>query len=151
MFDIERLKDADATTAKQINSLTSQLGLTGVAPKPISQEDLAEMLGQSNLHCLVVRDRDRIVGLMVLYLTRIPTGLIAEAEDLVVDEDYRKWGVGPMLVQKAIEISETSGAKHISLRTNPKRVEANKMYQALGFHTKESVFYRINLPRKPGV
>lgn len=148
MFDVEILKESSEKTVGEVNTLTGQLGLAGMPPKPMSVKELEEMLAQKNLYCLVVRDRDRIIGLTVLYLTRIPTGVIAESEDLVVDEGYRKWGVGPLLIEKSVELAEKAGAKHISLRTSPKRVEANKMYDALGFQKKETNFYRINLPRK---
>lgn len=148
MFEVEILKEASKKAAEDIGALTGQISLTKISPKPISEQELADLVGQNHLNCLVVRDKDRIIGIVVLYFTRIPSGLIAEAEDLIVDEEYRKWGVGPLLIQKAVEIAETKGAKHISLRTNPARVEANKMYDALGFQKKETNFYRINLPRK---
>jgi len=147
MFKIEILKKADSKIVKNVNALTAQLSLSLNPPKPISLMYLEKIIHQKNSHFLVVRDRDRIVGLVQVYLTYIPTGIIAEVEDLVVDESYRKWGLGPLLVQKSIDIAEKAGAKHINLRTNPKRLEANKMYQALGFSKMETNFYRINLPR----
>ncbi len=147
MFQVEILKEGNEKVLAEINALTAKLSLSVIPPKPMSKGDLMAMLSQKDFYCLVVKNQKEIVGLVVMYFTIIPTGLIAEAEDLIVDEAYRKWGVGPMLIQKAVEIAEASGAKHISLRTNPKRAEANKMYQSIGFKQIETNFYRINLPR----
>lgn len=147
MFQAEILKKAEQKSLSEINILIAQLGLGPVPPKPLEMRGLERMLSQENLRCLVVKDKEKIVGLMVLYFTQIPTGVIAEAEDLIVDEAYRKWGAGPVIVNKAIELAEAEGAKHLSLRTNPKRLEANKMYDELGFKKMETNFYRVNLPR----
>lgn len=148
MFKVAILKKANAKICSEINRLTRQLGLTRIPPEPLSLIGLKEIILQKNFYFLIIRAGDRIVSLLTVYLTRIPTGLIAEAEDLIVDEEYRKWGLGPLLMQKAIEIAEKAGAKHISLRTNPQRTEANKMYKTLGFFRMETNFYRMNLPRK---
>lgn len=148
MFQVEILKEANKKVLKEINILIAQLSLTGIPPKPLDFSELKRMLDQKDFYTLVVRDRDQVVAFVILYLTQLPTGLIAEAEDLIVDEKYRQWGVGPALINKAAEMAEKSGAKHLSLRTNQKRIEANKMYQEIGFFKMETNFYRINLPRK---
>ena len=94
---------------------------------------------------LELRIEKKAIGILNLYFIRLPSGLMAVIEDLVIDEPYRRWGVGPLLVKKAIEMAKARKARHISLRTNPKRVEANKLYLAMGFHRMETNFYRINL------
>lgn len=145
MFKVEVLKKADKKTLAEINHLTAQLGLSAIPPKPMTLAELKQMLAQKDFYQLVVRAKGAIVAGLNVYMTRIPTGLIAEAEDLVVDEPYRMWGLGRILMEKAIELSRKHRAKHISHRTNPKRADANKLYQAMGFKQMETNFYRINL------
>ncbi len=145
MFEVEILKKADEKTLAEMNYLTAQLSLSATPPKPMTLAELEQMLAQKNFYQLVILNKGVIVAGLNVYMTRIPTGLIAEAEDLVVDEPYRMWGLGRILMEKAIELSKEHKAKHISHRTNPKRLDANKLYQAMGFKQMETNFYRINL------
>ncbi len=89
-----------------------------------------------------------MIGFLAIYLVRIPSGLLAVVEDLIVDEPYRKRGVGRLLMEYAIDLAEKKGARHISLRTNPQRIAANKLYEQMGFRLMTTNFFRINLPRK---
>lgn len=132
-----------------VNRLLAQLSLSKVPPKPLTLPMFKAMLSQPDLHLLaaIVGDgrNEKIIGILSIYFVRIPSGLIAWAEDLLVDQPYRKWGIGRLLMEKGIELARELRARHISLRTNPKRVEANKLYQAVGFQRMETNFYRINL------
>ncbi|MEK7654139.1 MAG: GNAT family N-acetyltransferase [Patescibacteria group bacterium] len=145
VFKVEILKKADKKTLAEINHLTAQLSLSATAPKPMILAELKQMLAQKDFYQLVIRSKGAVVAGLNVYITRIPTGLIAEAEDLVVDEPYRMWGLGRVLMEKAIEIAKKHKAKHISHRTSPKRVDANRLYQEMGFKQMETNFYRINL------
>ena len=148
MFKVEILKTANREVLSQINSLTAKLSLSTIPPKPLDLEILKKLLSQKSFYILVVRDKNIIVGLLNLYFTQITTGFIGELEDLIVAEPYRKWGLAIALIKEAVDIAEKMGAKHISARVNPKRIEANKVYPAMGFLKMETNFYRINLPRK---
>ncbi len=89
-----------------------------------------------------------MIGFVIIYFIRIASGFFAVAEDLVVDEPYRRWGIGRLLMEYGIEMAEKKHARHISLRTNPKRTDANKLYRQMGFKQMPTNFFRINLPRK---
>lgn len=149
MIKIVRLKTFSAKTLAGVNYLLAQMGLTNVQPRPLTRKIFEELLSQDNVYLLVARgsekENQKLVGMLVLYFIRVPSGLLAILEDLVVDSPYRKWGVGRLLVEKAIEIAKTKHARHLSLRTNPIRMEANKLYQALGFKLMKTNFYRLNL------
>ncbi len=144
-FKAEILKKADKKSLAEINHLIAQLSLSATPPRPMTFTELKQMLAQKDFYQLVIQSKGVIVAGLNVYMTRIPTGLIAEAEDLVVDGPYRMWGLGRVLMEKAIELAKKHRAKHISHRTNPKRVDANKLYQAMGFKQMETNFYRINL------
>lgn len=145
MFKVEILKKADSKTLKELNHLTSQLGLSATPPKPMSLVYLKQMLAQKDFYLLAVRHRGVVIASLTAYISKLPTGTIAEADDLVVDAPYRALGLGRVLMEKAIEIAKKHKAKHISHRTNPKRADANKLYRAMGFKQLETNFYRINL------
>ena len=145
MITIKILKKPTNAALESLNHLMSQMSLGPVPPKKISSKEFKELLAQKELNFLVAEAGKKAIGILNLYFIRLPSGLMAVIEDLVIDEPYRRWGVGPLLVKKAIEMAKARKARHISLRTNPKRVEANKLYLAMGFHRMETNFYRINL------
>jgi ribosomal protein S18 acetylase RimI-like enzyme len=95
----------------------------------------------------VARDEaDDVVGMLTLALFRIPTGMRAWIEDVVVDQRARGGGVGEALVREAIRIAGENGARTIDLTSNRSREAANRMYRKLGFSRRDTTVYRIDSP-----
>lgn len=86
-----------------------------------------------------------ILGSMTLALFRIPTGLRAWIEDVVVDEAARGRGVGEALNRAAIERARGEGATTVDLTSRPSREAANRLYQRLGFQERPTNVYRLDL------
>ena len=84
-----------------------------------------------------------IVGSLTLAFYRIPTGLKAWIEDVVVEESGRGAGIGRLLSEAALEEARSRRAKDVSLTSRPSREAANRLYQRLGFEVRESNLYRI--------
>ncbi|MDP3764324.1 MAG: GNAT family N-acetyltransferase [bacterium] len=150
MVKIKIIKKAKERELVDINNLISQMSLTKVSPKHITMTEYKEMLNQEHLFFIVAvgkvsKNQEKIIGVLSVYFVKIPTGLIAWSEDLVIDKPYRKWGVGRLLMEVGIKLAHQKRARHLSLRTNPVREEANKLYQAMGFNLVETNFYRFNL------
>ncbi len=85
---------------------------------------------------------DAIVGTLTLALFRIPTGLRAWIEDVIVDEGARGKGVGAALNRFAIELARSEGATSVDLTSRPSREEANRLYERLGFEKRDTNVYR---------
>jgi len=88
---------------------------------------------------------EAILGSMTLVVFRIPTGLRAWIEDVVVDEAARGRGVGEMLNRAAIERARGEGATTVDLTSRPSREAANRLYQRLGFRERSTNVYRLSL------
>ena len=86
-----------------------------------------------------------IIGSLTLVLFRIPTGLRARIEDVVVDESARGAGVGKALNLAAMERVASEGARSIDLTSSPAREAANEMYLSLGFKQRDTNVYRLEL------
>ncbi len=84
----------------------------------------------------------RIVGLLTLAVFRIPTGMRAWIEDVVVDESARGRGVGEALTREAVRRAEALGARTVDLTSRPSREAANRLYRRLGFVVRETNVYR---------
>src|SRR5690242_5900712 len=89
---------------------------------PPSAAEVEEIVRSPACHLLLARDGDgKIVGTLTLVVFRIPTGLRAWIEDVVVDEDARGRGVGAALNQAAIRVADELGARTIDLTSRPSR------------------------------
>ena len=82
-----------------------------------------------------------IIGALTLVCFRVPTGLRAHIEDVIVDESARGQGVGEALTREALHLAAEYGANGVMLTSNPRRVAANKLYQKMGFKEWETNLY----------
>lgn len=88
----------------------------------------------------------QIMGSLTLAFYRIPTGLKAWIEDVVVDVEARGHGVGAALNRAALAEAEARGAKDVSLTSRPQREAANRLYVRLGFEPRATNVYRFRFP-----
>ncbi len=92
---------------------------------------------------LVARDGEgRVVGSLTLAVFRIPTGVRAWIEDVVVDGAARGRGVGAALVEAALARAEAAGARTVDLTSRPDRDAANRLYVRMGFAARATNVYR---------
>lgn len=118
--------------------------LSRSAPPPTA-EQLEDIATSPASHLLVARVDDEIVGALTLVVFRIPTGMRAWIEDVVVDEAARGHGVGEALNREALRLAKERGAITVDLTSRPSREAANRMYQRLGFTQRETNVYRYDL------
>jgi len=115
---------------------------------PPSETELAEICESAASVLLVAVDRDdddRILGSLTLAWFRIPTGVRAWIEDVVVDESARGHGVGELLNRAALDRARQLGAKTVDLTSRPSREAANRLYQRIGFVPRDTNVYRFSL------
>lgn len=113
--------------------LISQLK-PGISPP--SHEALEALIASDSSVLLVARypdDGAAITGILTLVLYRVPTGIRARVEDVVVDEMMRGKGIGEALMRYALNMAREAGADGVALTSNPRRVAANRLYQRLEF------------------
>jgi ribosomal protein S18 acetylase RimI-like enzyme len=104
---------------------------------------LAEIVSSPATVLLVARDeRGDIIGSLTLVLFRIPTGVRAWIEDVVVDESVRGQGIGDSLGREALRRAEAAGARTVDLTSRPSREAANRLYQRLGFVQRQTNVWR---------
>jgi ribosomal protein S18 acetylase RimI-like enzyme len=106
---------------------------------------LEEIVASPATVLLVARIDGEIVGSLTLALFRIPTGLRAWIEDVVVDGGARGRGVGEALNQAALAHARSVGARTVDLTSRPSREAANRLYQRIGFVERETNVYRYSL------
>ena len=85
-----------------------------------------------------------IVGCLTLVIYRIPTGVKAWIEDVVVDEAARGHGIGELLNRAALDEARRRGIKGVSLTSRQSREAANRLYQRIGFTQRQTNVYRYD-------
>jgi ribosomal protein S18 acetylase RimI-like enzyme len=112
---------------------------------PPTKEELAALIGSEASTMFVARVDGRIVGSLTLAIFRIPTGIRAWIEDVVVDDSARGHGVGEALNMTAISFARDHGAVTVDLTSRPSREAANRLYQRIGFLARETNVYRYKI------
>jgi ribosomal protein S18 acetylase RimI-like enzyme len=141
---VVRATRADDELVAAFTHLLPQLSGSGAVPSP---EVLREIVASPCNTVLVARDLrhdGRIVGTLTLVVFRIPTGVRAWIEDVVVDESMRGRGVGEALNREAMRLAIERGARTVELTSRPSREAANRLYQRLGFRLRETNLYRYS-------
>jgi len=144
--DIEIVEVIEVTDAlvEAFELLTPQLSSSNPPP---TRAELAEIVASpaSILLLAVDADSDAILGSLTLAWFRIPTGVRAWIEDVVVDEAARGHGVGELLNRAALDRARELGAKTVDLTSRPSREAANRLYQRIGFVPRDTNVYRFSL------
>ena len=133
---------ADQELVEAFARLIPQLSKSSPPP---TMAELAEMVAAPASDVLLARLNGRIVGTLTLVTFRIPTGVRAWIEDVVVDDAARGHGVGDQLNRFALDIARQKGAKTVALTSRPSREAANRLYQRIGFQPRETNIYRYDL------
>lgn len=139
------IRPADRVDADLVAAFAALVPQLSSSSPPPSAEDLQAIVDSPDSVLFVARLDDRIVGSLTLAFYRIPTGLKAWIEDVVVDDAARGQGVGAALNEAAIAEAAHRGAKHVSLTSRASRQAANRLYQRLGFDFYETNVYRYTI------
>ncbi|MGH9189386.1 MAG: GNAT family N-acetyltransferase [Acidimicrobiales bacterium] len=142
-FSIEEATSASPELVAAFSRLLPQLSRSAPA---IGEAELAEIVASPATVLLLARDDSgEIVGSLTLVLFRLPTGMRAWIEDVVVDQSARGRGVGEALGQDALARAAAAGARTVDLTSRASREAANRLYRRLGFEPRDTNVYRITL------
>jgi ribosomal protein S18 acetylase RimI-like enzyme len=140
---IKRVTVVDKPLMKALANLLPQLSTSATEP---TAQYVEELISREDTHLFVAcGESGEIVGMLTLLFVAIPTGRKAWIEDVVTDAESRGCGVGRALVERAIEIARTEGARRIYLTSNPSRTAAHALYKSCGFVEYDTAVFRLNL------
>lgn len=139
---VERATEVTPELISAFELLIPQLSSSNPPP---SSGELQEIVSSDSSVLFVARVDGQIVGSLTLATFRIPTGLRAWIEDVVVDSSARGHGAGEALNQAALTEARARGAVTVDLTSRPSREAANRLYQKLGFVQRETNVYRFTL------
>lgn len=136
---------ASEATTELVRAFARLIPQLSTSSPPPTAEQVAEMVQAPASDVLVARLDGAIVGTLTLVTFRIPTGVRAWIEDVVVDDSARGHGVGDQLNRFALQVARDKGAKTVDLTSRPTRDAANRLYQRIGFQPRDTNVYRYTL------
>lgn len=142
-MEISLLTEVTDEVLQAFARLLPQLSSSAVMP---TREQLQEIADNESF--FIARDPEsggQIVGSLTLVTFRIPTGVRAWIEDVVVDTSMRGKGIGEALTRAALIRAAELGAKTVDLTSRPSREAANRLYQRVGFELRQTNLYRFSL------
>jgi ribosomal protein S18 acetylase RimI-like enzyme len=125
--------------ADAVARLLPQLSPGSAAP---DREQLERIVAGPATTLLLARRGGPVVGMLTLVRVRVPSGLLARIEDVVVDEGARRHGVGEALTRTALAMAFRDGATSVDLTSRPSREAAHRLYRRLGFEVRDTAVYR---------
>ena len=111
-----------------------------------AKEYIKERLLNKDSVIFIVKNNDDYVGFTQLYPTFSSVSMkrVWILNDLYVDAEARKQGIGEMLLQRAKDYGIETGAKSISLSTATDNYSAQRLYEKNGY-TRDTEFYQYEL------
>ena len=145
-FTVREVTEVDDVMVAAMARLIPQL--SNSSPPPAAA--LEAIVGSEASILLVAEDpglegESAILGSLTLAIFRIPTGLRAWIEDVVVDRSARGRGVGEALNRTAMDRAREVGSTTVDLTSRPSREAANHLYRRLGFEQRATNVYRFGL------
>ena len=143
MLFVEAVEEA---TPEITSAIARLLPLLSKSAQPPTDDQVAEIVHSPVSTLFVARDGDnrQIVGTLTLVLFRIPSGVRAWIEDVIVAEEARGQGCGEALNRAALDAARTAGARTVELTSRPSREAANRLYRRIGFVERETNVYRYS-------
>jgi ribosomal protein S18 acetylase RimI-like enzyme len=140
--DIEIVSTVDDELVAAFDRLIPQLSSSNPPP---GRAGLERIVADPACVLFIARVGGRIVGTLTLAMYPVPTQVKAWIEDVVVDADAGRHGVGTALSHAALEEARRRGATHVDLTSRPTRGAANRLYARLGFAPRDTNVYRYTL------
>jgi ribosomal protein S18 acetylase RimI-like enzyme len=108
-----------------------------------AEDFIEERLTQKDSVIFVIKEKVSYLGFTQLYpsFSSVSMKKTWILNDLFVAEEARKKGAGAMLMNKAREFAEETGAKSISLSTAFNNHSAQRLYERLGYKRDEQFFH----------
>jgi GNAT superfamily N-acetyltransferase len=138
-----RIVEIESYSAEYHEAMQRFLDQLTTNPMTLTESMFRQLIESTNSHLFFLIKEEQIAGMLTVGIYYSPTGGKAWIEDVVMDQAFRGQGLSKLLVAHAIEFTKSKGIPLLMLTSNPKRIAANKLYQAMGFKRKETNVYRM--------
>jgi len=115
----------------------------------LAERFIKTRLGNNESVIFVALEGDQPTGFTQLYPKYSSVSAVKNwiLNDLYVDSNYRKQGIGEALIKKVIDFAKSDGAAYVQLETAVDNYTAQSLYEGIGFQKQgpdtEYSLYRI--------
>jgi len=126
------IRNAKIEDSESITELSNQLGY---ATLNTDMQNRLEKILQHGENCVyVAAENGQVVGwIHGFFSMRVESDFFVEIGGLVVNENFRKKGIGRKLVDKLIDWARLKNCEKIRVRCNVIRTESHRFYEKIGF------------------
>lgn len=148
-------RNANFSDINDIKRLLDQLNHSSVELLPsffkiakATDEQVEKLIKDENCHLIIAEDNDKIIGLIEAYfhITKDISILVKKEyiyiQNLIVDEHFRRKGVGKSLIDAVKKLGEEKNIKYYRLSVIPNNISAIKFYEREGF---EGIMYSMEM------
>jgi ribosomal protein S18 acetylase RimI-like enzyme len=139
-------------TFNELDSLTELFDLYRVFyEQPSNQGEAREFLKARIMNdesvVFIALDGNDPVGFVQLYPSFSSVSMMRSwvLNDLYVKEQFRGRGAGEQLIHKAIQFAKETGAKGVMLETGKDNLNAQRLYEKIGFERETNYFYYFSI------
>ena len=121
---------------RQLAITTSPTELSRSSTLDDYRRAFAQIQAFTGYELLVAEEQGEVVGTLVLLIVpNLSHGALpwAVVENMVVDNKYRRRGIGKLLMEYAVARAKETGCYKIQLSSAKRRKEAHRFYRSLGF------------------
>jgi len=142
MITVRQIKEGDAPG---VSLLSKQLGYTITEEETL--HNIQVIHANRDHDAFVAVDGDKPVGwIHVFSAFQLESPPVTEVRGLVIDEAYRRKGIGKLLIEEAKKWCRSQGNTTLRLRCNVIRTEAHAFYLGIGFkEMKQQKMFQINV------
>jgi ribosomal protein S18 acetylase RimI-like enzyme len=139
---IEQVKEFSSEVAETIRKFAPHFGLNY---QPFTDDSLRGMIDSPQCYIFIAKYKPtgQIAGMIMENVYRTFYIKKAYVEELFVDEQFRKMGIGSKLMQKVVDNAKEHKAAYVDFTSKPQRVEGNRLYEKLGFKKRDTNVYRL--------
>ncbi|PHR14886.1 MAG: GNAT family N-acetyltransferase [Aequorivita sp.] len=122
----------------EIFSIVPYLQILGnnAVPEGVIKERLKEMV-QQNYECLGIFDEEKLIGICGLWFqTRHYAGRSLEMDHVIIDDTYRRHGIGKMLVDFVSDYAAKKSCNWVELNSYVHNFPSHKFFYNQGFVAK---------------
>ena len=133
---------AEPWLVKFVNCMLGQLTSNFT---PLQESELQRLLEADSSALYIISVDGVPAGMLTLCHYYAPRGCKGWVEDVVVDAASRGMGLGRRLVEHALSEAQKLSPCTVMLTSRPSRIEANRLYQSVGFVARQTNVYRYKI------
>lgn len=106
------------------------------------------LFNESHATILMAKHKNNAIGMITMQrqISTSEGSYVGVIEDLIVDEGFRKMGIGTLLIESIMEIAHEYGFSRIQLAADKENTKALNFYHKRGFSKTNLNIYRFNDP-----